>query len=75
MHSKRNIRVICEFLILFLGTFELILIINDMNKTETIENNLKSNLQTIEMLVKLLNNHLESVQVKKPKIKTLKKLR
>ncbi|MCQ2687463.1 hypothetical protein JT202_07745 [Helicobacter pylori] len=73
MHSKKNIKVIYELLILFLGIFELILIINDMSKTKNLEKDLKSNLQTIEMIAKLLNNHLGDMQLKKPKIKTLKK--
>ncbi|EPZ93328.1 hypothetical protein N207_06330 [Helicobacter pylori UM114] len=50
------------FLFCLLEIFELVLIIEDMNKTEKLENDLKNNLQIIEVITNLLNNHSEDKQ-------------
>ncbi|MCQ2906732.1 hypothetical protein JT124_03205 [Helicobacter pylori] len=62
--QEKIIKVIPGLLFLFciLEIFELVLIINDMNKTEKLEKNLQSNLKMIETITILLNEHLECMQ-------------
>ncbi|WRC74999.1 hypothetical protein E5K93_03545 [Helicobacter pylori] len=76
MWNEKFLKIIPAILFLFclLEIFELVLIINDMNKTEKLENDLKNNLQVTETIVNLLNEHLEGMQLesfegKKSKIK------
>ncbi|RKV02579.1 hypothetical protein [Helicobacter pylori] len=51
------------FLLCILEIFELFLIIEDMSKTEKLEKDLKSNLQMVERIIDLLNNHLEGMDL------------
>ncbi|MGN8499506.1 hypothetical protein ACR9MI_07900 [Helicobacter pylori] len=51
------------FLFCLLEIFELVLIINDMNQTEKLENDLRNNLQTMEHVINLLNEHLEGMDL------------
>ncbi|MFP6089025.1 hypothetical protein ACLF9V_03780 [Helicobacter pylori] len=67
MWNERFLKVIPAVVFLFciLEIFELILIIEDMNKTEKLEKDLQSNLQIIETITDrfLLNEHLEGMQL------------
>ncbi|WP_121013339.1 hypothetical protein [Helicobacter pylori] len=65
MWDEKFLKVVPAVVFLFcvLEIFELVLIINDMNKTEKLENALQSNLQTIEMVIDLLNKHLEGMDL------------
>ncbi|NHA54569.1 hypothetical protein [Helicobacter pylori] len=47
------------FLFCILEIFELVLIINDMNKTEKLESQLRQNLEMLETITILLNEHAE----------------
>ncbi len=76
MWNERFLKIIPAVLFLFcmLEIFELILIINDMNKTEKLEAQLQQNLNKLEDITILLNDHLEGMQLghfqdKKSKIK------
>ncbi len=51
------------FLFVFLEIFELVLIINDMNKTEKLEYQLRQNLEVLETIANLLNEHLEGMDL------------
>ncbi|ANT42780.1 hypothetical protein [Helicobacter phage Pt1918U] len=51
------------FLFCVLEIFELVLIINDMNKTEKLATEEKKNLEAIETIVELLNRHLEGMDL------------
>ncbi len=66
MWNERFLKVIPAVVFLFcvLEIFELVLIINDMNKTEKLETDLRNNLQVMEKIVNLLNEHLESMDLK-----------
>ncbi|RKV15260.1 hypothetical protein KVM52_01005 [Helicobacter pylori] len=68
--QEKIIKVIPGLLFLFclLGVFELVLIINDMNKTEKLESEVKKSLEVIETITKLLNEH-EHFHDKKIRIK------
>ncbi|WP_237392842.1 hypothetical protein [Helicobacter pylori] len=57
MWSEKVLKIIPALLFLFLilEIFELVLIINDMNKTEKLEQQLSKNLEFID---NLLNEHL-----------------
>ncbi|RVZ56215.1 hypothetical protein EC565_07940 [Helicobacter pylori] len=72
--QERIIKVIPGLLFLFciLSVLELLLIIEDLNKTEKLESEVKKNLETVEMIAKLLNEHLEGMQLEKPEIKIFK---
>ncbi|WP_231176047.1 hypothetical protein [Helicobacter pylori] len=76
MWNERFLKVIPALLFLFclLEIFELALIINDMNKTEKLEADIRNNLKVLENITILLNDHLEGMQLeyfqdKKIKIK------
>ncbi|WP_305875624.1 hypothetical protein [Helicobacter pylori] len=64
MWNERFLKIIPAVLFLFciLEIFELALIINDMNKTEKLEKDLKTNLEVLEMITELINEHLEGMQ-------------
>ncbi|WP_101020923.1 hypothetical protein [Helicobacter pylori] len=64
MWHERSLKVIPAVVFLFclLEIFELVLIINDMNKTEKLENDIKNNLQAMEKIMNLLNKRLEGMQ-------------
>nr|WRE09287.1 hypothetical protein KVE57_01225 [Helicobacter pylori] len=72
--QEKIIKVIPALLFLFcvLSILELFLIIEDMNKTEKLEWELKQNLEVIEIITELLNKHLEGMDLEKPKIKVFK---
>ncbi len=73
--QEKIIKVIPGLLFLFsiLSVFELFLIIEDMNKTEKLETEVKKNLAVIETIAELLNEHLEGMQQQeKSKIKLYK---
>ncbi|WP_033596348.1 hypothetical protein [Helicobacter pylori] len=63
MWDEKFLRVIPTVLFLFclLEIFELVLIINDMNKTEKLENDLQNNLQVMETITNSLklNKYLD----------------
>ncbi|MFB1325940.1 hypothetical protein [Helicobacter pylori] len=65
MWSERILKVIPATVFLFcvLEIFELFLIINDMNKTEKVEAEIRSNLKALEDITILLNEHLEGMQL------------
>ncbi len=50
------------FLFVFLEIFELALVINDMNKTERLEMQLRENLQVLNTITQLLNDHLVGME-------------
>ncbi|EMG87622.1 hypothetical protein HMPREF1397_01026 [Helicobacter pylori GAM115Ai] len=72
--QERIIKVIPGLLFLFcvLSVLELFLIIEDMNKTEKLESQIKKNLEVVETITELLNEHLEGMQLEKPEIKIFK---
>ncbi len=66
MWNEKFLKVIPAVVFLFcvLEIFELALIINDMNKTEKLEADIRNNLKVLEDITILLNEHLEGMQVK-----------
>ncbi|MBH0282869.1 hypothetical protein I6849_04160 [Helicobacter pylori] len=60
MWQKNFLKVIpaVVFLFVLLEVFELVLIINDMNKTEKLETEVRNNLKTLEDIVLILNKHI-----------------
>ncbi len=74
MWNEKFLKIIPASLFLFclLEIFELVLIINDMNKTEKLEAEISNNLKVLEEITILLNEHLGGMQsehYKKIKIK------
>ncbi|GAA7653433.1 hypothetical protein JP0143_04020 [Helicobacter pylori] len=65
MWNEKFLKIIPAILFLFclLEIFELVLIINDMNKTEKLEAQLRQNLEVLETITNLLNKHLEGIQL------------
>ncbi|GAA9374964.1 hypothetical protein BTM413_12490 [Helicobacter pylori] len=65
MWNEKFLKVIpaAVFLFCVLEIFELVLIINDMNKTEKLEAQLRRNLEALEEITILLNEHLECMQL------------
>ncbi|MGN8392218.1 hypothetical protein ACR9KA_03140 [Helicobacter pylori] len=65
--QKKIIKVIPAVLFLFciLSILELLLIIDDMNKTERLETEIRNNLKVLEDITILLNEHLEGKQLEK----------
>ncbi|GAA6830255.1 hypothetical protein BTM115_11490 [Helicobacter pylori] len=74
MWNERFLKVIPAVVFLFcvLDIFELVLIINDMNKTEKLEAQLWQNLEVLEEITILLNEHLEGMQLEHFKDKKIK---
>ncbi len=64
MWNERILKIIPSLLFLFvlLEIFELALIVNDMNKTEKLESQLKENLQVLGTITNLLNEHLDGME-------------
>ncbi|WQV84990.1 hypothetical protein KVK67_00970 [Helicobacter pylori] len=64
MWNERILKIIPALLFLFclLEIFELVLIINDMNKTERLESQLRENLQVLDNITILLNEHAECME-------------
>ncbi|GAA7383131.1 hypothetical protein ID0624_14520 [Helicobacter pylori] len=71
MWNEKYLKIIPAMLFLFciLEIFELVLIINDMNKTEKLEVKIRNNLKMLEGITILLNKDLEGFKDKKVKIK------
>ncbi|MUU51984.1 hypothetical protein F7205_00385 [Helicobacter pylori] len=75
MWSEKALKIIPIALFLFcvLEIFELVLIINNMNKTEKLENDSRNNLEIVETIADLLNKYsqckLEHFEDKNVKIK------
>ncbi|RVY74572.1 hypothetical protein ECC49_07490 [Helicobacter pylori] len=65
MWKEESLKVIPAMVFLFclLEIFELVLIINDMNKTERLETGIRNNLKVLEDITILLNEHLEGMQL------------
>lgn len=65
MWHERFLKVFPAVMFLFsiLSIFELFLIIEDMNKTEKLERGIKQDLEAIETITELLNEHLESMDL------------
>ncbi len=65
MWNEKFLKVIPAVVFLFcvLEIFELVLIINDMNKTEKLEAKIRNNLKVLEDITILLNEHLEGMQL------------
>ncbi|GAA7163006.1 hypothetical protein VN0480_14590 [Helicobacter pylori] len=55
-----------------LEVFELVLAIDNMNKTEKLETQITNNLNMLERITILLNEHLESMDLEHPKDKEVK---
>ncbi len=75
MWNQRFLKVFPAVVFLFcvLEIFELVLIINDMNKTERLEAEIRNNLKVLKDITILLNEHLEGMhQLEKPEIKLFK---
>ncbi|MGN8467358.1 hypothetical protein ACR9LS_07530 [Helicobacter pylori] len=72
--QERVIKVIPGLLFLFcvLSLLELCLIIEDMNKAEKLEAEIRSNLKGLEHATMLLNKHLEGMQLEYFKDKNIK---
>lgn len=64
MWNERFLKVIPAVVFLFciLDIFELVLIIDDMNKTEKLEVEIKQNLKALKNIIISLNEHLEGTQ-------------
>ncbi len=64
MWNEKIIKIIPAllFLFVFLEIFELALVINDMNKTEKLESQLRENLQVLNTITNLLNEHLGGME-------------
>ncbi|OPG31866.1 hypothetical protein BGL55_01000, partial [Helicobacter pylori] len=64
MWNERFLKVIPAVVFFFcvLEIFELVLIINDMNKTEKLETEIKQNLKALKNIIILMNEHLEDMQ-------------
>ncbi len=74
MWNEKIIKIIPAvlFLFVFLEIFELVLIINDMNKTEKLEAEIRNNLKVLEDITTLLNKHLEGMQLERFEDKKIK---
>ncbi len=65
MWSEKVIKIIPAVLFLFclLEIFELVLVVDDMNKTEKLETGIRNNLKILENITILLNEHLECMEL------------
>ncbi|ANT45476.1 hypothetical protein [Helicobacter phage SwC388G] len=74
MWDERLLKVIPALVFLFcvLEIFELVLIINDMNKTEKLEAEIRNNLKVSESIIILLNQHLEGMELEHFKDKKIR---
>ncbi|GAA7298284.1 hypothetical protein ID0562_14430 [Helicobacter pylori] len=64
MWNEKYLKIIPAMLFLFciLQIFELVLIIDDMNKTEKLESEIRNNLKSLEDTMILLNEDLGDMQ-------------
>ncbi len=74
MWNERFLKVIPAVVFLFcvLEIFELVLIIDDMNKTEKLEAKIRQNLKALEDITILLNDHLQGMQLEQFRDKKIK---
>ncbi len=74
MWNEKTMKIIPVMLFLFclLETFELALIINDMDKAEKLEAKIENNLKMLEHIAILLNEHLEGMDLEHFKDKKIK---
>ncbi|GHR21326.1 hypothetical protein VN1249_09500 [Helicobacter pylori] len=74
MWDEKAIKIIPALIFLFclLEVFELVLVIDDMNKTEKIETEIRNNLKTLKDITVLLREHLERMDLEYPKDKGVK---
>ncbi|GAA7306135.1 hypothetical protein HpBGD104_11980 [Helicobacter pylori] len=65
MWHEKFLKVIPAAIFLFciLEIFEMVLIIADMNKTEKLEAEIRNNLNVLEDITILLNEHLEGMRL------------
>ncbi|WP_100971849.1 hypothetical protein KVD47_02470 [Helicobacter pylori] len=65
MWHEKFLKVIPAAIFLFciLEIFEMVLIIADMNKTEKLEAEIRNNLNVLEGITILLNEHLEGMRL------------
>ncbi|WRB97409.1 hypothetical protein KVD49_07665 [Helicobacter pylori] len=65
MFNERFFKVIpaTVFLFCLLEIFELVLIINDMNKTEKLETEIRNNLKALEDITILLKDYSQDMQL------------
>ncbi|PDW65135.1 hypothetical protein BB446_05300 [Helicobacter pylori] len=71
MWNERSLKIIPALLFLFLllEIFELVLIVNDMNKTEKLEQRLQESLKVSVTITNLLNERLDGMEHLKDKKK------
>ncbi|KOS33514.1 hypothetical protein [Helicobacter pylori] len=74
MWTERFLKIIPAVVFLFcmLEIFELLLIINDMNKTERLEVEIRNNLKALRDITILSNEHLEGMQLEHFKNKKIR---
>ncbi len=74
MWGEKIMKIIPVMLFLFclLETFQLGLIINNMNRAEKLEAKIENNLKMLEHIAMLLNEHLERMDLEHPKDKRIK---
>ncbi|WQV34698.1 hypothetical protein KVK87_02315 [Helicobacter pylori] len=74
MWTEKFFKVIPAVVFLFcvLEIFELVLIINDMNKTEKLEAEIRNNLKVLEDITFLLNEHSQGMQLEHFEDKNIK---
>ncbi len=74
MWNERFLKVVPAIVFLFcvLEIFELVLVINDLNKTEKLEAKIRNNLKVLEEITILLNEHLEGMQLERSEDKKIK---
>ncbi len=74
MWNERFLKVIPAVVFLFcvLEIFELVLIVNDMNKTEKLEDGIRNDLKALKDIMILLNEHLECMGVEHSHDKKIK---
>ncbi|WP_219032242.1 hypothetical protein [Helicobacter pylori] len=74
MWKENVMKVIPAILFLFclLETFELALIINNMDRSEKLEDKIENSLKVLERITILSNEHLEGMDLKHSKDKKVK---
>ncbi|WP_219036292.1 hypothetical protein [Helicobacter pylori] len=72
MWNEKTLKIIPALLFLFciLEIFEMALIVDDMNKTEKLEAEIRNNLKALEHI--MTNEHLEGMDLEHPKDKRIK---
>ncbi|GAA8784007.1 hypothetical protein DUHN20_12680 [Helicobacter pylori] len=69
MWNEKTIKIIPSVLFLFclLEIFELVLVIDDMNKTEKLETEIRNNLKSLEYIMVSLEEYLGRMDLEHPK--------